>query len=95
MYSLSFYVDLNYKRKGKIPPKFPNTMTTYVYETIPADKKAKPTLYEIQQSMRDEPLTRHPETGEPIRRVILGGYGTLTKKESSSGDSCGAGCGCH
>lgn len=70
-------------------------MTTYVYETIPADGKGKPKLYEIQQSMKDAPLTHHPETGESIRRVILGGYGTLTKSEDSgAGDSCGPKCGC-
>ena len=27
--------------------------------------------------MADRALTRHPETGEPIRRVILGGYETV------------------
>ena len=69
-------------------------MTTYVYETIPTDDKAEPTLFEIQQSMKDDPLTRHPETGEPIRRVILGGYGTLMKSTASSSDSCGPSCGC-
>jgi len=30
--------------------------------------------------MDDKPLTKHPETGEPIRRVVLGGYGTLSSK---------------
>lgn len=69
-------------------------MTTYVYETIPSDPTTKPTLYEIQQSMRDEPLTEHPETGEPIRRIILGGYGALTKAEPSGGETCGPSCCC-
>ena len=69
-------------------------MTTYVYETIPTDEKTEPKFYEIQQSMKDAPLTKHPETGEPIRRVILGGFGTLTKKESASNRNCGSGCGC-
>jgi hypothetical protein len=41
--------------------------------------------------MDDKPLTKHPETGEPIRRVVLGGYGTLSSKGSA--DS-GSGCGC-
>jgi len=75
-------------------------MTTYVYETIPTKKGEEPKLYEIQQSMKDEPLAKHPETGEPIRRVILGGYGLMKSEESSpstasSASSCGPGCGCH
>ena len=69
-------------------------MTTYVYETIPSDENAEPKLYELQQNMSESPLTEHPETGEPIRRVILGGYGTLTKQESSGGGDCGPGCAC-
>lgn len=72
-------------------------MTTYVYETVPADSKEQPKFYEIQQSMQDAPLTKHPETGEAIRRVILGGYGAMTKSgDSSEGDSCcGPACGCN
>jgi predicted nucleic acid-binding Zn ribbon protein len=50
-------------------------MTTYVYETVPQTPGEEPRYFEIQQSMKDRPLTRHPETGEPIRRVILGGSG--------------------
>lgn len=71
-------------------------MTTYIYETIPADSKQKTRLYEIQQSMKDAPLTRHPETGEAIRRVIVGGYGLMKQNsgESKSADSCGPSCGC-
>ena len=48
-------------------------MTTYVYETIPGKEGEKPRYFEIKQSMNDKPLTQHPETGEPIRRVVLGG----------------------
>lgn len=69
-------------------------MTTYVYETVPTDDKTEPTFYEFQQSMKDAPLTKHPETGESIRRVILGGYGTLTKTETAGDDACGPGCCC-
>lgn len=63
-------------------------MPTYLYETIPVDGE-EPRHYEIQQSMHDPVLERHPETGEPIRRVILGGYGLIEKGKGSSG-----GCGC-
>jgi predicted nucleic acid-binding Zn ribbon protein len=70
-------------------------MTTYVYETIPTNESEQPKLFEIQQSMQDAPLTTHPETGEPVRRVILGGYG-LMKQQSSQpdGGACGPTCGC-
>jgi hypothetical protein len=67
-------------------------MTTYVYETIPSKPGQKPRYFETKQSMNDAPLTKHPETGEPIRRVVLGGFGTLTSKGSPSS---GSGCGCE
>ncbi|TVP80344.1 MAG: zinc ribbon domain-containing protein [Puniceicoccaceae bacterium] len=67
-------------------------MATYVYETIPTDKTEAPKLYEIEQSMKEPALTKHPETGEAIRRVILGGYGLMTPKKGD--ESCGPGCGC-
>ena len=71
-------------------------MTTYVYETIPKKSGEKPRYFEIKQSMKDAPLSKHPETGEPIRRVVLGGFGTLSSKGSSEGgSSCGPSCGCH
>ena len=52
-------------------------MTTYVYETIPDQPGVKPRYFEIKQGMKDAALTQHPETGEPIRRVVLGGFGVL------------------
>ena len=68
-------------------------MTTYVYETIPAKPGEKPRYFEIKQNMNDKPLTKHPKTGEPIRRVVLGGFGTLSSKPASnSGSACGC-CG--
>ncbi|HXJ61090.1 MAG TPA: zinc ribbon domain-containing protein [Verrucomicrobiae bacterium] len=53
-------------------------MATYVYETIPKDPKQKPRRFEVQQKMSDAPLTVDPETGEPVRRVIIGGSGWVT-----------------
>lgn len=77
-------------------------MTTYVYETIPAKKGEAVRHFEIRQSMKDAALTRHPETGEAIRRVVVGGYGILKSGEPapraaapSGGHSCCGGCGCH
>jgi len=72
-------------------------MTTYIYETIPADDSNEPKVFEFQQRMTDRPLTQHPETGEPVRRVISGGLGIMQKGKASapSPSSCGSGCGCH
>lgn len=70
-------------------------MTTYVYETIPQNKGDEVKFFEIRQSMSDAPLTKHPETGEPIRRVILGGFGLLKKDNAASASNCRPGCGCH
>ena len=44
-------------------------MLTYVYETLPRAGKAV-RRYELRQSIKDAPLTKHPETGEKIRRCI-------------------------
>jgi predicted nucleic acid-binding Zn ribbon protein len=74
-------------------------MPTYVYETT-----TKPIRrFEIRHSMKDDALTRHPDTGEPIRRVITGGLGVMDKgnvpthadMQRQSRGSCGSGCGCH
>ena len=69
-------------------------MTTYVYETIPQKPDAKPKRFEVQQSMKDAPLTRHPETGEPVRRVIAGGFGFIAQKSASPAQPCGSQCAC-
>jgi len=66
-------------------------MTTYVYETIPSKAGEKPRYFEIQQSMNAAALKQHPETGEPIRRVVLGGFGVLSSKTASNFSSS---CGC-
>jgi predicted nucleic acid-binding Zn ribbon protein len=54
-------------------------MATYIYETIPEEKGALPERFEIQQSMTEEALTKHPNTGEPIKRIITGGFGYFKK----------------
>ena len=51
----------------------PITMPTYIYETV----EPAPIQFELKQCMGDEPLTHHPETGVPVRRVISGGYGIM------------------
>ena len=50
-------------------------MPTYVYETLGPSKR----VFEVKQSMKDAALTTDPETGEPVRRVISGGYGLLQR----------------
>ena len=48
-------------------------MATYVYETIPKKKGQKARQFEYVQSMTEPALTHDPKTGEPVRRVIIGG----------------------
>ena len=75
-------------------------MPTYIYETV----EASPVRFEVKQSMRDEPLALHPQTGVPVRRVISGGYGILQKSapptrpagcDNRGGCGCGGACGGH
>jgi predicted nucleic acid-binding Zn ribbon protein len=70
-------------------------MPIYVYETIPAKKRAKPKRYEIKQSIKDAAFIKHPQTGEPIKRIIAGGVGVLTSSPGAHihTPSCGCGAG--
>jgi hypothetical protein len=81
-------------------------MATYVYETIPREPDAVPLRFEFVQSMKDAPLKHHPETGEPVRRVITGGFGLMgvsspatpapkAAAAPASSGRCAAGCACH
>ena len=70
-------------------------MTTYVYETIPQKPGAKPTRFEVRQSMSDAPLTKHPETGELVRRVIGGGFGFIAQKAAPPPQPCSSRCACY
>ena len=48
-------------------------MPVYVYRVVQAaDRSAAVSeqTFEIRQSIHDAPLTHHPETGEPVERVI-------------------------
>jgi predicted nucleic acid-binding Zn ribbon protein len=73
-------------------------MPTYLYETIPDVPGSAAERFEVKQSFAEAALTNHPETGAPVRRVISGGIGLLTKSENSlpePGPGCGpANCGC-
>ena len=76
-------------------------MPIYVYETTGKKKRR----FEVKQCMQDDPLTHDPESGEPVHRVITGGYGIIQKGKkrsapsapmpSGGGHCCGrGGCGC-
>jgi hypothetical protein len=45
-------------------------MPTYVYQVINDDGSEGET-FEVVQKMADQPLTRHPQTGQPVRRLIV------------------------
>lgn len=74
-------------------------MPTYLYETIPAEGESTE-QFEVRQGFNDPPLEAHPATGAPVRRVISGGFGLMSKGSSGSqlpqmGQGCGPGnCGC-
>jgi len=40
-------------------------MPIYVYKGLESGD-----YFEVEQSIHDDPLTHHPETGEPVKRVI-------------------------
>ena len=64
-------------------------MPTYTYQTIPA-KGRKAKTYEIEQRMSEAALSVHPQTGEPIQRIITADRGVIASK---SAPSCGSDCG--
>lgn len=75
-------------------------MATYTYETIPQTPGEEPVRFEVRQSMLEDALTEHPDTGVPVRRVITGGLGVMGLAKNSGqapapagGHQHGAGCG--
>lgn len=73
-------------------------MPVYVYEPITSDSASPPPRWEFRQGINEPPLTQHPETGAPIRRVISGGIGFRTGAGTSDtpmpSGGCGPSCGC-
>ncbi len=65
-------------------------MPIYVYEVIREDGKA-PGTFEVIQRMNEPPLTHHPDTGEPVRRIIgapsIGGLWSDSAMGKSTSDS--------
>lgn len=58
-------------------------MPTYVYETYPAQPGAEVARFEFKQGMKDAAYTVHPESGQPIHRVITGGFSPIGAKRST------------
>lgn len=75
-------------------------MPTYEYETIPRKAGQRPVRFELYQPITAQALQVHPETGEPVRRVVSGGLGIITESRQSAPPSpcahgaCGAGRSC-
>ena len=66
-------------------------MPTYVYELI-GDDGEPAGRFEVHQAMTDAPLSRHPETGQPVRRVftppwIAGKYAPMRTERALADDS--------
>ena len=68
-------------------------MPTYVYETVPQNEDEEPSQFEMVQRMTEAALTTHPETGQPVRRVISGGLALPIS--SGEGDCCETKCSCE
>lgn len=77
-------------------------MPTYIYEVLESDAESAPPRFEIFQRMTDAALTHHPETGQPVRRIVTGGVGmhlgvlrrsTVVDKKSPAATACGCATG--
>lgn len=71
-------------------------MPTYVYATVNKDGSLGET-FELLQSMKDEPLTKHPETGKPVKRLLSApnvccSSSAASTSPSSSGHTCRGCC---
>lgn len=67
-------------------------MPTYVYESVLPDGQSGPPgeVFEVTQRMSEPALTQHPETGQPVRRVIqaphLGGVWSESSQRAMMSD---------
>jgi len=65
-------------------------MPVYEYEILGPDGQARG-IYEVEQKMSEPALTQHPETGEPLRRILSS---TFARGSASVDMGCGSGgCG--
>lgn len=66
-------------------------MPIYVYETVPDAAGQTPERFEVRQTMSEAPLTAHPETLVPVRRVLSGGLTTFTGTAPAAAPAAGCG----
>ena len=57
-------------------------MPIYQYEVLNGDVPAE--FFEVEQRMDDEPLTKHPLTKEPVKRILLSA--SLSLKHTSQNE---------
>lgn len=64
-------------------------MPTYVYEVVNEDG-SEGERFEVVQPMSDDPITEHPETNQPVRRVIqpfqISGAASLMRADRALAD---------
>jgi hypothetical protein len=62
----------------------------YEYEILGADGSVRG-VYEVEQKMSDPPLSVHPETGAPLRRILSStfAHGSDAKAEPCGTGACG------
>ena len=69
-------------------------MAIYEYEILGPDGQPRG-IYEVEQKMSEPALTEHPETGEPLRRILSAtfAHGSRSSPESVACESgaCGSG----
>ena len=63
-------------------------MAVYEYEILGPDGAVQG-VYEVEQRMSDPPLTVHPETGAPLRRILSSTF--AHGSEARADFPCGAG----
>lgn len=69
-------------------------MAIYEYEILDRDGNVQG-VYEVQQKMSEPALTEHPETGQPLRRILSAtfAHGSKGAESSSVGDCASGACG--
>lgn len=65
-------------------------MPVYEYEILGPDGVARG-VYEVEQKMSEPALTRHPQTGEPLRRILSSTFAGASSSSASSDAGCASG----
>ena len=64
-------------------------MAIYEYEVLDAEG-AVVGIFEAEQKMSDATLTKHPETGQPLRRILSATFAHGSRAENASGCASGS-----